>query len=98
MDGTIHVKEHDSGNEMAATIAEHLADYKTLGSHGRPIDIEAMREVGIPVKALGDDELVGGRMLQDWVLAVFHATALSLDGTGTLKLIENHRGIAWTRD
>ena len=91
-------KERENAKQIALAIADHLADYKTLGSHGRPIDIEAAREIGISVKALGDDELVGGRTLHDWVLAVFHATALTLDGTGALKLIENHRGIAWARD
>jgi hypothetical protein len=47
-------------------------------------------EQGLDVKDLEDDS-----ELQDMVLSVHHSAMLTLSGTASAKLVENHHGRAW---
>lgn len=73
--------------EKAKAIAQWLANFAEHRTHGRPIGIDLAREKGLNVKPLEDDQ-----GLQEAVLSVFHATMVTFQATGCLKVIENHLG------
>ena len=83
-----------AGEEGAATraqeIADWFADYESFNSHGRRVGREQAREKGVKVADLEDNH-----ELQDALLSVHHATMHTFATTGTLKIIENHKGRAW---
>jgi hypothetical protein len=85
-------KGDPKGKRKARAIGKHLGSHQEFKSHGRHIDRETLREWGIIVKNLEDDPA-----LQDLVLSVFHATTQTFDGTGTVKIVENHKGKAFVR-
>jgi len=66
--------------------AEWLASSEH-GSHGKPISFPEAEAHGLNVKALEANQ-----DLQNLVLAVFHTTMLTFDGTPCLKIVENHEG------
>jgi serine dehydrogenase proteinase len=70
----------------ADQIAKWLASSKH-GSHGKPISAVDADSEGLNVTLLENDQ-----DLQDLVLAVFHCTMLTLEGTACFKFIENHLG------
>lgn len=71
----------------AHAIAEWLANFAEHKTHGRPIGIDLARSKGLNVRALEDDQ-----QLQEAVLSVFHATMVTFQATGCLKVVENHLG------
>lgn len=71
--------------QKAGEIAAWLANFEEHKTHGRPIGIELARSKGLVVSALEDDQ-----PLQEAVLSVFHATMVTFQATGCLKVIENH--------
>lgn len=73
--------------QKAKEIADWLANFGEHKTHGRPIGIDLARAKGLNVKALEDDQ-----PLQEAVLSVFHATMVTFQATGCLKIIENHLG------
>ena len=78
-----HMKlDQDKANQIAEWLAssEH-------GSHGKPISITEASSHSLNIKALEQDQ-----NLQDLVLAVFHSTMLTFEGTNCLKFVENHLG------
>jgi hypothetical protein len=78
-----HMKlDQDKANQIADWLAssEH-------GSHGKPISITEALTHELNIKALEQDQ-----NLQDLVLAVFHSTMLTFEGTPCLKFVENHLG------
>lgn len=89
---TQYMFKNDNGEEIAKKVAETLADHSLFKSHGRHIDREQAREIGLKIKNLEDDNT-----LQDLVLSVFHATTHTFDGTGAVKIIENHMGKAFIK-
>jgi len=72
---------------QAEAIAKWLASFDEHQTHGRPIGIELAKQKGLNVTSLEDDQ-----GLQEAVLSVFHATMVTFQSTGCLKVIENHRG------
>ncbi len=78
--------------EKAEGVAAKLVDYPAFKSHARHIDRERARDIGLVVEDLEADQ-----QLQDLVLTVFHATSLTLDGTNSVKIIENHLGKAFVK-
>jgi hypothetical protein len=70
----------------ANQLAEWLASPEH-GSHGKPISITEATAHGLNIKALEENQT-----LQDLVLAVFHSTMLTFEGTLCLKFVENHLG------
>ena len=72
---------------QAEAIAKWLASFDEHQTHGRPIGIELAKQKGLNVTPLESDQ-----GLQEAVLSVFHATMVTFQATGCLKVIENHRG------
>lgn len=77
---------------LAATIADKLAKHDLYFSHGRFLSRNAVRKLGMNVIDLEKDQT-----LQDLVLSVLHATTLTFDARGLVKLIENDRGRAFMK-
>jgi hypothetical protein len=83
--------QHDA-SEKATAAAKWFADYTQFGSHGRSVTIEDLRNLGLKVDPLEDDQEV-----QDLVLSVHHATSHTFNGTAAVKIIENHLGRAYIK-
>jgi len=73
-------------------IVDGLSDADEHKSHERHIPIAKCRDLGLNVVALEDDE-----ELQELVLTVHHCYMFVLMNTGTFKIIENHKGAAFTK-
>lgn len=71
----------------AKRVAKWFANNSEHLTHTRPINRRQVEEQGLAVKFLEDCQAE-----QEAVLSVHHATVLSLTGTNTIKLIENHMG------
>lgn len=72
-------------HQKAREIASWLANFDEHKTHGRPIGIDLARSKGLVVVPLEDDQ-----QLQESVLSIFHATMVTFQATGCLKIIENH--------
>jgi ATP-dependent protease ClpP protease subunit len=77
---------------QASKTAGWFGNAEEFLSHGRPVRRDEAREHDVLV-----DDLERDSEFQDLVLSVHHATALTLSGTPTAKLIENHHGRAWIK-
>lgn len=73
-------------------IAEMLGKQSTSKSHNRHISQEAAEQLGLNVVRLEDDNL-----LQDLVLTLHHALTITFAHTAAVKLIENHKGVAYVQ-
>lgn len=69
------------------SIAEWLGDFNKHETHGRPINYKLAREKGLKISLLEDDQ-----ELQEKVLSVFHATLVTFEVSGCVKIVENHLG------
>lgn len=76
----------------ATAVAKQLADHSAFKSHGRPIHRDRAKQMGIVV-----DDLEVDQAFQDLVLSVYHATTHTFNGTGAVKIIENHLGRAFLK-
>jgi hypothetical protein len=81
----------DAG-QKAKEIAEFLSDHKRFKTHGRHIDREKAREIGLFIEDLEEDQ-----EFQDLVLSIFHSTTHTFSATPALKIIENHNGKAFIK-
>lgn len=88
-------KDEESGEEQAKAVAAALADHKLFKSHARHISRDQAKSLG--GKGLFIDNLEDDHKLQDAVLSVFHATMHTYNGTGAIKIIENHMGPAYVK-
>lgn len=87
-----------AGAEDRANKAREIANYfgseesyDRFRTHGRPIRLPELQELGLRARHLGDDD-----DLQDAVLSVFHATAITFNGPA-VKIVENHQGSIWAK-
>lgn len=88
---TSHMFNGDQdGAQKAADIGHWLADHGHFMTHGRPISRDVAEQKGLKIVRLENDQ-----SLQDAVLSVYHATALTFAQTGAVKIIENHLGKAY---
>ena len=76
--------------DKAKAVVSHLGSHQTTMTHDRHIDADNAAALGIKVVRLEDDP-----DLQDLVLSVHHAYSLTLSGTATTRIIENHEGVAY---
>jgi ATP-dependent protease ClpP protease subunit len=76
--------------DKASKIAKWLGNASEHKTHGRPIGIAAARQAGLKVSALEDEPA-----LQERLLSVFHATAVTFDVSHCVKMVENHQGRGW---
>ena len=81
-----------SRRQKAKRIAKKLNDHALHKSHGRMLSRSTIKDFGLRVHDLEDDQ-----DLQDAVLSVFHAVTHSFNGTNAAKIIENHQGNAWMK-
>ena len=89
---TKYMFKNGDGEEIAKKAAETLANHSLFKSHGRHIDRKQAKKIGLKIRDLEiDDEL------QDLILSIFHATTHTFDGTGAVKIIENHMGKAFIK-
>ena len=79
------------GKQRAETIAAYLSEHDNFKSHGR-LDQKMAKELGLVVYDLEQDQ-----EFQDLVLSVFHATTITFDGAGVMKIIENHLGKSYVK-
>ncbi len=78
--------------DTAKTVAATLADHSLFKSHGRHIDRQKAKSIGLKIEDLEAD-----KALHDLVLSVFHATTHTFDGTNAVKIIENNHGISFMK-
>lgn len=70
-------------------IVDELSDHKKTKAHARHISSEEAKKIGLTIVDLEDDN-----ELQDLVLTVHHAYIHTLSNTPTIKIVENHVGLA----
>lgn len=70
-------------------IVKSLNEHDNSKTHGRHLNIEFCRKMGLKIQSLEDDS-----DLQDLVLSVHHCYMITLDGTRATKIIENQNGKA----
>lgn len=73
-------------------IANMLGKQSTSKSHNRHISQEMATKLGLTVVQLEGDET-----LQDLVLTLHHALTITFAQTGAVKIIENHKGVAYVQ-
>lgn len=76
--------------KMIANILKELGDHALTKAHDRHISMTKAREIGLVVEAVEDYP-----KLQDAILSVHHSTILTLTDTSAIKIIENHKGVAF---
>jgi len=82
----------DDAKTISSEIAKKLANHKEFKSHGRHINREKAKGLGLII-----DDLEKDQELQDCILSVFHATTHTFNGTNAVKIIENHKGKAFIK-
>jgi hypothetical protein len=73
-------------------LSDDLGSHELTKSHARHISMQKARDLGINVASLEDDG-----NLQELVLTVHHACIQTLAGSGAIKMIENHNGVAFVQ-
>lgn len=71
-------------------IGQWLGNASLHKTHGRPISISEALEKGLKVTPLENEQ-----KLQDLVLSVYHATCITFETTGCVKIIENQNEKGW---
>ena len=85
-------REDADRKTKASKVAKWLSSHKHFKSHGRPIPRDALKEMGLNVVPLEDDQEA-----QDLFLSVFHAVSHTFAQTPAVKVIENHLGKAYLK-
>ena len=85
-------KEDDDPNDKITRIIEELGDHALTKSHARHLSVERCGNMGLHVTDLEDNQ-----DLQDAVLSLHHACMLTFSATPAIKMIENHKGIAFIK-
>ncbi len=83
-------KSDADANQKAESIAAWLGDAHAHKTHGHPINYDEALAKGMKVERLENDQ-----GLQDRVLSVFHAAAVTFGVTNCVKMVENHKGKGW---
>jgi hypothetical protein len=86
------LKGHEHATELADEIVASLSSAAVNKAHNKHIHIDQIRDLGISVEVLEDDQ-----GLQDAVLSVHHAFVHTMSSTTALKIVENHEGKAAVR-
>jgi hypothetical protein len=68
-------------------IAGYLSNHANFKTHGKHINIEKAKEIGLKIEQLEDNQ-----EFQDKVLSAFHATMHAFGSTNTAKIIANQNG------
>jgi hypothetical protein len=84
------------GESDAAKLAERAAHYfsdETHGSHGRRINRDDAREIGLKIEDLEDDQ-----DLQDIALTMYHIATMAFDNGPAAKLVISSNGNMWVKN
>lgn len=73
-------------------ILRELGDHALTKSHSRHLSIDRCKAIGLKILSLEADQ-----DLQEAVLSAHHACMLTLSATGAIKIIENHKGVAFLK-
>jgi hypothetical protein len=73
-------------------ILRELSDHALTKSHARHLSPQRCREIGLKVTMIEENQ-----KLQEAVLSVHHACMLTFAATGAVKIVENHRGVAFIK-
>lgn len=85
-------KGDDDSDTKSQQISEFLSNHNEFKSHGRHIDRNQAKSIGLKITELEDDQ-----ELQDLSLSVFHSATHTLNGTIAVKITENQNGIAMVK-
>ncbi len=84
------VTKVDPKAEAKRVVGKHWGRSALTKSHARHISLKRAQELQLDIVPLEGDP-----KLQDLVLTVHHACIQTLSATPALKIIENHRGVAF---
>lgn len=73
-------------------ILKELGDHALTKSHARHLSLQKCQDIGLEVIELENDP-----ELQDAVLSLHHACMLTFSATPAVKIIENHKGVAFIK-
>lgn len=73
----------------ATQIADKLSDYNNNKSHGRHLDMQACKDLGLKIITLEENQ-----KLQEALLSVHHTYMHTFSGSPAVKIIENQKGVA----
>lgn len=85
------LRNESDPDSKANHIVAQLGDHSVTLLHERHLSADECRTIGMAIERLEDDQ-----PLQDAVLSVHHACMHTISSTGTVKIIENHLGQAFT--
>ncbi len=85
-------KGQKTADSKAKKIVSYLTAYKDRKTHGRHINVDECKKIGLKI-----EELEGDQKLQDLVLTIHHCYMHTLANTQAFKIIENQRGSAMAR-
>lgn len=77
-------KNNPSDKAIIATIVSKLNEHDDSKIHGRHLNAEFCKKIGLKISMMEDDG-----ELQDKILSLHHAYMITLDGTPAIKIIEN---------
>lgn len=84
--------DEEDGADLAKKISDRLSDLSKNKMHNRHIHYQDAIEMGLNIEMLEGDS-----SLQDLVLTVHHCYMYTLNNTPAFKIIENHKGQAFTK-
>ncbi len=82
-------KGEKGSTQLISRIVNGLGNHAVTKSHSRHIPIAHAKALGLKVTAIESDPV-----FQDLVLTVHHATIQTFNDTPSIKIIENHLGVA----
>lgn len=85
------LRGHADPTAAAEAIVARLMDYKGATEHGQHLLIDKVREIGLTVVAIEDNQ-----DLQGAILSAHHSYVATFARSSTIKIIENARGGNWS--
>lgn len=82
-------KNVENGKALADEVTKKLSDRTVMKTHARHLGIETCKKIGLVIGELEDDN-----ELQDLVLTVHHTYMHTFANSSSIKIIENHDGVA----
>lgn len=85
-------RDDADADERIQKIIKELTDHALTKSHARHLSAGRCRKIGLKVEDIEADS-----RLQEAALSFHHSCMLTFSTTGALKIIENHKGVAFVR-
>lgn len=82
----------DEESSKPSEIAEFLSNHSNFKTHGKHLNIDTARKIGLKIEQIETDQEFQGR-----ILSAFHATTLTLSMTNTVKIVSNQNGNAFVK-